>query len=162
MGQAGKPEGWRSPVLKVSLDWVVHLPHCLEEDVMIWVFCWRIRVWALIRWHQMMRKGADLSRLHSQPLLSSPLYFSQFWVFAVFFLNFPAFILLLKPGYSLPYLKNKWMVGAMKLSYFLISFFSIKDCLYGRINSIFKVMCIFSRRELFIIPSVQKPTDQAD
>ena len=124
MGQAGKPEGWRSPVLKVSLDWVVHLPHCLEEDVMIWVFCWRIRVWALIRWHQMMRKGADLSRLHSQPLLSSPLYFSQFWVFAVFFLNFPAFILLLKPGYSLPYLKNKWMVGAMKLSYFLISFFS--------------------------------------
>lgn len=54
------------------------------------------------------------------------------------------------------------MVGAMKLSYFLISVFSIKDCLYGRINSILKVMCIFSRRELFIIPSVQKPTDQAD
>lgn len=33
--------------------------------------------------------------------------------------------------------------------------FSIKVCLYGRINSILKVMCIFSRRELFIIPSVQ-------
>lgn len=53
------------------------------------------------------------------------------------------------------------MVGAMNISYFLISF-SIKDCSYVRINSILKVMCIFSRRELFIIPSVQKPAAQAE
>lgn len=53
------------------------------------------------------------------------------------------------------------MVGAMKLPYFFNIPFLIKDCLYGRINSILKVMCIFSRRELFIIPSVQKPADRA-
>lgn len=47
------------------------------------------------------------------------------------------------------------MVGAMKNSYFLISFF-LQSVLYVRIHSILKVMCIFSRCELFIIVFVQE------
>lgn len=50
-------------------------------------------------------------------------------------------------------LKIKLMV--LRRILFNILFF-YKDCLYVRINSILKVMCIFSRCELFIIAYVQE------
>lgn len=49
------------------------------------------------------------------------------------------------------------MVGATKkFILFKIPFFFYKVCLYVRINSILKVICIFSRCELFIIAFVQE------
>lgn len=48
------------------------------------------------------------------------------------------------------------MVGATKKFLLFNILFFYKVCLYVRINSILKVMCIFSRCELFIIAFVQE------
>lgn len=161
-GACRKARGLRSSLpLKVSFwlkIWmVVHFPNHNWGD------------WSSDATDGICRASVNAERSESQqaspqpPRPLQPLHCSslQLWVFVDDF-YLPAFffikIWVLYLSYSL---YKKWMVGAMNISYFLISF-SIKDCSYVRINSILKVMCIFSRRELFIIPSVQKPAAQAE
>ena len=108
----------------------------------------------------LMPNGANLSRLHPSLSILSTVVLYNSECLLIFFISLLFFIKIwvLYLSYSL---YKKRMVGAMNISYFLISF-SIKDCSYVRINSILKVMCIFSRRELFIIPSVQKPAARTE